>query len=48
MSEEDELDAIISGKKEAGAAPAPTPGTKDLTDDELDAIISGKNKPDGG
>jgi tripartite ATP-independent transporter DctM subunit len=48
MSEEDELDAIISGKKEAGAAPAPTPGTKDLTDDELDAIISGKGKLDAG
>jgi C4-dicarboxylate transporter DctM subunit len=47
MSDEDEMDAIISGKKEAGAPSAPKP-TGEMTEDELDALISGKGKPDAG
>jgi tripartite ATP-independent transporter DctM subunit len=46
-SDEDEMDAIISGKKEAGAPHAPKP-SGEMTEEELDALIAGKGKPEAG
>jgi tripartite ATP-independent transporter DctM subunit len=46
-SDEDEMDAIISGKKEAGAPHAPKP-SGEMTEEELDALIAVKGKPEAG
>jgi hypothetical protein len=46
-SDEDEMDAIISGKREAGAPHAPKP-SGEMTEEELDALIAGKGKPEAG
>ena len=44
MTEEEKMDALISGK-EAGAPPAPKPPGQ-MTEEEMDDLISGKTKKD--